>query len=549
MELHIVSDMAKTLPADELRYSEREAFDALGGEAIVFQVLYRHEGVKARVKRVDIDCPVPASVYFVRNVPVERPVGDTWDANYLSTLPGMYPDCLEPFAPGGTVRTAATWQSLYIILEAAPAGSYPIVIRFTDCTDGFVDEKRAALTWHHAALPEQTLKYTRWFHCDALAEYYHVPMFSDAHFAIMKAFLRAAARQGMNMVLTPIHTPPLDTDIGGERATAQLVGVRREGGAYTFSFDLLDRFIAMCTEAGIRYFEMAHLYTQWGVAAAPKIVATTERGMERIFGWDTPACSEEYAGFLARYLTALTAHLKEIGLAGRCYFHISDEPVLKDKERYLAARRQAEPYLHGFPILDALSHVELFNENIVTLPIPASTMVDNFLNLPLPERWTYYCCAQTEDVSNSFIAMPGERTRVLGIQLYRHNMDGFLHWGLNYYYNERARGLINPFLTTDGERSYPAGDPFNLYPAADGTPMDSVRSMLMRKAMEDMRALQLLENLTDRARVCELIDTAAGYPVTFRRFPRGEDFVLKLRGRVNEMIDKLMKERDCAEGD
>lgn len=536
MELHIVSDMGKTLPGGKLRYQDRSSFDALGGEAIAFQVLYRQQGVHARVKRADIVCDAPFHAYQVRSVPVERPVGDLWDDDYLSVEPGMYPDCLEPFVPGGTVRTAAAWQSLLIVLEPPAAGAYPMTVRFTDREDGAVDERRITLLWQRAALPAQTLKYTRWFHYDALAEYYGVPMFSDAHFDIVKAFMRAAVRQGMNMVLTPIHTPPLDTEIGGERTTAQLVGITRTGGKYSFNFDLLDRFVALCTEAGIRYFEMAHLYTQWGAAAAPKIMANADGRMQRIFGWDTPACSKEYADFLARYLTALTAHLKEIGLTNRCYFHISDEPVVKDKAHYLAARRQAEPYLSGFPILDALSHAELFNEGIVTLPVPAIDVAESFLDLSLPERWTYYCCGQMEEVSNSFIAMPGERTRVLGIQLYRHNMDGFLHWGLNFYGNERSGSQINPFLTTDGERSYPAGDPFNLYPGKGGVPLESLRAVLMRKAMEDMRALQLLESMTDRAHVCGLIDSLAGYPVTFRRYPHTEDFILELRRLVNTEI-------------
>lgn len=536
MEMHVVSDMAKVLPLGALSYPDRRAFEALGGEAIAFQVMFRETEARTRTMRVDIDCDAPYYVYQVRYVPVERPVGNRFDEYYLSTQPGMYPDCLEPFTPGETVRTCAAWQSLFFVLEPFAAGEYPMTIRMVDCADGRMQEACVRLSWQAVALPAQTLKYTRWVHYDALAEHYGVEMFSDAHFEIVKAFLRAAVRQGMNMALTPIHTPPLDTEIGKERMMAQLVRITRENGRYVFNFDLLDRFIALCTDVGIRYFEMAHLYTQWGANAAPKIVATVDGVQRRIFGWDTPACSAEYADFLSQYLTALTAHLRALGIAERCYFHISDEPYENDKAQYLAARRQAEKYLTGFPIMDALSHVALFNEGIVRLPVPASTAVEDFLDLELPERWTYYCCSQMQDVSNSFIAMPGERTRVLGIQLYRHQMDGFLHWGLNYYYNERSHRRINPFLTTDGERSYPAGDPFNLYPAADGTPMEALRAVLMRKALEDMRALQLLEEMTSRAFVCDLIDETAGFPVTFRRYPHDEEFIINLRGRVNAEI-------------
>ena len=38
------------------------------------------------------------------------------------------------------------------------------------------------------------------------------------------------------MLLTPVFTPPLDTAVGGERRTVQLVDVKAEGNQYTFGF-------------------------------------------------------------------------------------------------------------------------------------------------------------------------------------------------------------------------------------------------------------------------------------------------------------------------
>ncbi len=44
---------------------------------------------------------------------------------------------------------------------------------------------------------------------------------------------------GINMILTPLFTPPLDTKVGGERPTVQLVDVNMDGDKYTFNFDNL----------------------------------------------------------------------------------------------------------------------------------------------------------------------------------------------------------------------------------------------------------------------------------------------------------------------
>ena len=64
-------------------------------------------------------------------------------------------------------------------------------------------------------------------------------VFSDRFFDILKNYVSTAARNGMNMLLTPAFTPPLDTPLNCERMTVQLVGVERETGRYRFDFSLI----------------------------------------------------------------------------------------------------------------------------------------------------------------------------------------------------------------------------------------------------------------------------------------------------------------------
>ena len=142
-----------------------------------------------------------------------------------------------------------------------------------------------------ASLPEQELIFTNWFHADCIASVYGVRVFSEKHWELIGKFMHEAHESGVNMILTPLFTPPLDTGIGAERPTVQLVGVTKTDGGYTFDFSLLDRWISLAEESGITYFEMSHLFTQWGAKAAPKIVASVGGTKKRIFGWDTPSDS------------------------------------------------------------------------------------------------------------------------------------------------------------------------------------------------------------------------------------------------------------------
>lgn len=90
----------------------------------------------------------------------------------------------------------------------------------------------------------------------------------------------------------------------------------------------------MLRECGIKYFEMSHLFTQWGAEHAPKIVATVNGRKKKIFGWETDASSNEYVTFLNQFLKEFTAHFDKLGLRDYVCFHISDEPSEKHIEQY-----------------------------------------------------------------------------------------------------------------------------------------------------------------------------------------------------------------------
>lgn len=87
--------------------------------------------------------------------------------------------------------------------------------------------------------------------------------FSEEHWAIIEKYVQTAVKHGINMILTPLFTPPLDTEVGGERPTVQLVDVESHSDTYIFDFSKLKRWVDMCRNNNIEYFEFSHLFTQW----------------------------------------------------------------------------------------------------------------------------------------------------------------------------------------------------------------------------------------------------------------------------------------------
>lgn len=526
-------------PAENLQELRLEGFE---NETVSFQAAFCLEGRDNAWIRPEIESPLKACIRVrqVRHVPVRFACMPDSDDNYLRRTPGLYPDLLREMRPHGLHVCPGQWNTLWLDMEpegrVAP-GTYPLKLNLLDEDSG--DLLGTAETRVHifpGMLPAQTLKCTRWFHYDSLAHVYDVPVFSEAFWRITENFMRTAVRRGVNMMLMPVHTPPLDTRVGGERLTVQLVDVYRNKGVYSFGFEKLRRWADMARRCGVEYFEVAHLFTQWGAGFTPKIMAEVDGEYRRIFGWDVPAGSGEYRAFLDSYLPALRGELRKLGMEEKCVFHISDEPGPQHLESYRKARAMVEKHLQGCVIMDALSDFHLWENGVVSHPVPALDHMDPFVAAGIPGLWTYYCVAQYRDVSNMFMAMPSARNRILGVQLFRYDLEGFLHWGYNFYGAQYSDYQVDPYEITDGDGFSPAGDCFQVYPARNGEPEESIRLMVTFHALQDLRALRWLEALSGREEVLRLVNDGLSEPLTFRNYPRDGKYLLDLRQKVNRAI-------------
>ncbi len=541
-DLRLVSCLEKVF-ADSAPSYPFYAPEGLRGEEVFFQLSWKNEVSDARtLVNLKIESEISGLIRAerVRFVPVLYPTIPGADDDYLRKTPGLYPDLLEPIGDSRLRAYGDHWESAWITIsptEELKAGSYPIRLSLVTDEGEELGAVETNYTLTDAALPEQKLIHTRWFHCDGLCRYYNVRMFSEKFWLICESFMRAAVRMSVNCLLTPVHTPPLDTRVGGERLTCQLVDIEKEGDSYAFGFEKLERWIRLAQECGIKYFEIAHLFTQWGAAHAPKIVALENGVKKKIFGWDTDAGNPEYVSFLKQYLKALKKELKKLDVLDKCFFHISDEPNLAQLESYRRARESVKKELKGLNCIDALSNLDFYREGLVEKPVCATNHIRPFLDEKVSGLWAYYCIGQHTDVSNVFVAMPSQRTRIIGTQLYKYDIEGFLQWGFNFYNSQYSLYPVNPYETTDGDGFSPAGDCFIVYPGKDGQAYDSLRARLVRQAVNDLRAFEKLEQYIGKEAVVSLIEEGVS-PIEFDRYPRDAEYLLKLRHKVNSLIAK-----------
>ena len=539
-EMILTSSMVKARVTDSIHdFIPRAGATALRGDRHFFSALVT--GGPRRSSRLDltVESAFGENIlsYHVESIPVRLPCYEGGcDDDYVDTKPGIYPDVLRPAKAAYTLPNFLTqlYFEVRVPQNMAP-GKYEIKIslydRFKQCPAATAVYTLEVL---NAVLPPQHFLSGHWFHYDCLATYYNVEIFSERHWEIVENFLVDYVDRGNITLLTPIFTPPLDTEEGGERPTVQLIDITRENGTYTFGFEKLRRFCDMCHRVGVKELEIAHFFTQWGAFHAPKIMATDDGVYRRIFGWDTDATSPEYVNFLRTLIPALREKLDEYGYKDHYYFHISDEPNKnKHLESYSNAKNAIFDLICDRPVRDALSDFDFYQQGIIKDPVPANDHIEPFLEAEISDLWTYYCCCQGKHVSNCYVAMKGHRTRVLGAQMYKAGLTGFLHWGYNFYFNRFSIGPVNPYLNIEGDLFTPAGDCLMVYPGTDGHPVHSLHEILFEQALLDMRAMDAAAQKVGRDAVIAAIDAEGD--LKFDSYPKNEDYLLTLRDTVNRM--------------
>lgn len=545
-----VSSLEKILKNQQLNCREINKKTVMAGERFSYQICIKSDEkfiVSASVESDIADC---VKLYSVKDVVVDAPftVDVPPEDDYIAREPGFIPDLLIPLEESDCKipvdRYLSTiWVKVCVPKDAAP-GSHRIRINFdipqnisADCHTISCDMELEVID---VAIPEQKLIYTRWFYADCIADVHNVEIFSEEHWELIDKYISAAADVGINMILVPVHTPPLDTAIGTARPCVQLVDIEKNGDKYSFSFEKFRRFISICKKRGIKYYEIAHMFSQWGAKCAPNIMVSENGKTDYLFGWHVAADSELYTTFLKQYIAAIISELEKEGIIETAYFHVSDEPNPNTVDTYKTAVDILRPLIKGNNSFDALSNYLFYEKGLVECPVTLVSHIHDFLPHNIPNQWLYCCCIPQTVYPNQFIAMPSYRNRILGFLMYKYNIKGFLQWGFNYYNAVCSTYPINPYVTTSGDKAYPSGDAFIVYPGKNSV-YPSIRGEITFEAIQDMDICFTLEKIIGRDKVVKIIDEVAKRDLRFDDYPKNKEFIEDLRAKMIDTIKEYSK--------
>ena len=384
-----VSSLEKIRANDELNHGEIYKKSVLAGERFSYQISMQSPEYLYFVD-VSLESSLKDNIklYLVKDAHMDAPVTEKVEMeDYITHEPGLMPDILIPLEETNNRlsvgdRNCTIWVKIDIPKDAVP-DIYPIEVKLSvgvpneEITE--VICKTMSVEVIPVAMPEQKLIYTRWFYADCIAVTHNVEIFSEKHWKLIDQYIAAAADVGINMILVPIHTPPLDTEIGTKRPCVQLVDIEKKGKRYEFSFDKFKRFIDICKKNGIKYFEMAHMFSQWGAKCAPNIQVTENGKIIDMFGWHVATDAPEYIDFLVQYISAISEELRKEGICENTYFHISDEPYEEHIEAYRSAYELVKPLLGSCKLMDALSKYDFYENGLVETPVCATNHIEPFI--------------------------------------------------------------------------------------------------------------------------------------------------------------------------
>lgn len=527
-----VGNLEKVLPHVKPTLTENSG-TTLSGEKFSFQIVAVPD-VCLMDCRLHVTADIPFTVYSIGLVPARFSYQPDHDDYILGEGLTLFPDVLKPYGGEEFFLSANVYTAFTVSFTAENAGEHVFKIKLTG-EKGVTAETEYSVKVYSSRPAENDLVVTNWMHYDCISRMADAEPFTDKFYRAAENYIRAAAEHGQTMLYIPMFTPPLDTAVGSERLTVQAVGVTYKKGKYSFNFENFDKLTALADKCGIKYFELSHMFSQWGAEFCPKIMAETDTGYRRIFGWDTSSEGDEYNEFLAAFLPALTAHLDKKGITERCYLHISDEPAADHLERYGRLKNKVKSLAPSLELIDALSEFDFYEKGYVDLPIVCLSHEKPYFEHGA-KFWVYYCCGPyTEHYTNRFMNMPSLRTRILGIQLYLTGIKGFLHWGFNFYNSGLSKWHIDPYTEPSAGGTFPAGDGYVVYPAKDGEVYSSIRLEAFSSGIDDYRACVALERKIGREAVVKLLNES-GYQSNFTEYDTDPARFTALRNKINELL-------------
>jgi len=444
-------------------------------------------------------------------------------ASELDSGPGFVPDPLfnDQVADVGPYENTAFWVTVKAAKDAKPgARDLAVNLRFIQDTKS-ADLKATIQVSEFVVKPRRDFPVIHWWRGECLWDYYKTGMFEDEKlWAITRNYLQDMIDHGTNSIYVPIFHFRRETF---QRPCQLLKVTEPEPGKYAFDFSDVHRFVKLARDLGTEHYEWSAFWIYWAAKNPVRVYKWVDGKAVMLWSPDSDGHGPAFHSFLKQFLPEFHKFLVSEGILEKSFFHISDEPGEGESlENYKKAREflhENAPWMKG-KVIDALSSIEFGKQKLTDNPIPIISAAQAYIDAKIP-HWVYFCCAPRGTYLQRLLDTPLPKIRMSGWLFYKLDAKGFLHWGYNYWHAMEQERLIDPFQTATNESwpGIPPGDPFMVYPGADGKPIDSIRWEVFAESLQDYAILQTAGIKPGDAMLLEIKDYA--------NFPKNEEWIEK----------------------
>ena len=405
---------------------------------------------------------------------------------------------------------SAVWAEVQIP-EDAKAGSYCVTVRLYSALYGedetLVDEQTVPLQVFSYIMPEaKDWKFylDLWQHTSNIARKHDVILWSEDHFAVLESYARSLAALGQKSITVCGGEIPWqgqscarEHEFGGNLFEYSMIPVtKKKDGTFFFDYSKMQRYIDVCTEAGMTGdIEIFGLVNVW---EAPELkcdnLCLDYVDSIRIRYLDENDGCLKYvrdAEVLKQYIRSLEEYFIRTGQIQRVRIS-ADEPG--DVAHYRQSLNQLKALAPNFRCKCAINHAEFigeFHDYIDDFVPYLNCAVMEYKQLmqyrqayPTKRFMWYNCCGWLRP--NTFLCTPLIESRVIGILTSFLRLDGFLRWNYAIWPDDPRHEIRYS--------EFEAGDTNFVYPGYNGKVLLSLRYKNLQRGIADFELLELLRS-------------------------------------------------------
>lgn len=356
-----------------------------------------------------------------------------------------------------------------------------------------------------------------WQNPYAVARYYQVPLWSEAHFDAMRPLLKQLAGAGQKCITASIMHQPW----GGQTEDpfeSMVMRVKKLDGSWEYDYAVFDKWVEFVMSMGIDREINCYSMIPWKLSF--RYYDQASDGMKFV---DAKVGSPEYREFWFPFLVDFAKHLKAKGWFEKTTIAMDERPM-EQMQKAIALIREADP---DYKVALAGNYHPQIEKDIFDYSIASGQIYPEEV---LIERRTqgkkstvYTCCS--ESYPNIFTFSPPAEAAWHAWYAAAADFDGFLRWAFNSWVKDPLRD--------SRFRAFGAGDCYQVYPGG----RSSVRFERLIEGIQDFEKIQMLkeEYKNDPAKLKQIKDILSEFQIQRLADTPAADMVNKARRALNEL--------------